>query len=92
MVADALKAKSCSIESIGLKEGEALIQIINHRRTSTLVIAGDAEKAAKVLADYRLYPLKGEKEIVSGTGNSLRLKYVKTESPATERSFVNRNY
>jgi len=92
MVADALKAKSCSIESIGLKEGEALIQIINHRRTSTLVIAGDAEKAAKVLADYRLYPLKGEKVIVSGTGNSLRLKYVKTESPATGRSFVNRNY
>ncbi len=90
MVAEALKAKSCSIEDLGLEEGEALIQLINHRRTSTLVIAGDAEKAAAVLANYRLYPLKGDKVIVSGTKNSLRLRYV--ESPATERGFTNRNY
>ncbi len=75
LLGEILKAQTCSVEGLGLKEGEALIQLFNHRRTNTLVLAGDVEKAATVIANYRMYPLKGNKVIITGVGNSLKLRY-----------------
>ncbi len=93
LLGEITRAQTCSVEGLGLKQGEALIQLYNHRRTNTLVLAGDVEKAATVIANYRMYPLKGNKIIISGSGNSLKLRYVEdisssifTPSPlATER-------
>ncbi len=76
LVGDVLKAKSCSIESLGLQSDEGLIQIINNRRSSTLILSGNIEKAAAVITNHHLYPLKGNKIIVSGPKNSLKLTYV----------------
>ena len=60
--------------SLGLSEGEGLLQLINNERSSVLVVLGYdltyIKKAAKVLSNYNSYALKGSKVVVSGSLSS----------------------
>lgn len=55
---------------LGLKSGEGLIQLVNNKRTSVLVVSGydtsSIRKAAKVLAKHNSFPMKNNKVVVSG--------------------------
>ena len=61
--------------SLGLKQGEGLLVLSNHEKTSTLIISGyDIEgllKAAKVIENYNTFPLNNDKLIVSGNINNI---------------------
>ena len=70
LIAKELNNNRCSL---GLNTGEGLIQLVSHRRTSSLIVSGDVEKASRVLAS-NYYPLIGTNIIVKG-GKSLSLEY-----------------
>ena len=70
LIAKELDTNRCSL---GLDINEGLVQLINHKRTSSLVISGDSDKASRVLTS-NFYPLIGTRVIVTGT-KSLSLAY-----------------
>ena len=74
LIAEELNTNRCSL---GLNSGEGLLELVNHERTSTLIVSGvddGLEKAAKVIAKYNYYPLKGKNIVVKGS-RDLTLNY-----------------
>ena len=76
LIANELATLDCSLD---LKKGQALITILNHQRTSTIVLSSynseDLEKAAIVLTNYKFYPFMKNKIVVSGDVGNLVLDY-----------------
>lgn len=69
IMASELNTNSCYLVS----RDQGLIQLVNHERTSSLILSGDSYKAARALAGS-LYPLLGTRIVVSGE-KSLTLHY-----------------
>ena len=76
LIAKELNTNKCNID---LRKGEGLLKLINHDRTSTLVVSGyspdDITKASVVLANSNFYPLRGKEIRVVGKVGSLSLYY-----------------
>ena len=68
LISNELNTNKCIITENGM------LKLINHEMSSTLVITGNLEKAARALSNYRNYPLRGDTVVVSGT-ESLTLTY-----------------
>ena len=66
--------------TFNLKEGEGFLKLINKEKYSMLLVSGydleSMKKAANVLINYNLYPLKGNEIIVSGNPNNLYTYYL----------------
>ena len=64
--------------NLNLLSGQGLLKLLNHDRTSTLIVSGDSEgmmKAVVVLNNYNFYPLTGREVIVEGEMGNLVLNY-----------------
>ncbi len=76
-IAKELATDQCDL---GLEENEGSLQLINHQRSSTLIVSGNnvegMMKAAHVLTYYRFYHLFGNKITVSGKEDNLVLNYL----------------
>ncbi|MBS3168623.1 hypothetical protein J4216_05845 [Candidatus Woesearchaeota archaeon] len=70
LIAKELKTNNCNLVS-----ESGYLELINKKRTSTLIVSGDIEKASTVLANYKFYPLRKNQITISGPMNSLILDY-----------------
>ncbi len=76
LISQELATTSCDT---GLQAGQASLTLVNHQRTSTLVVSAynnaDLEKAAVVISNFNFYPLTKTNIIVNGELGNLVLNY-----------------
>ena len=64
---------------LSLKQGEGFIRLINHERTSTLIVSSfrpeDLVKPVIILTNYDFYPLMGKTITIDGEVGNLILNY-----------------
>ena len=70
LIAKELSTDECNL---GLQKGQGYLKLINHEKSSTLIISGysikDIPNAVSVIVNNNYYPLRGNEIEVSGTKN-----------------------